>query len=340
MSARVLSQLRTFGIVSVLAALVWVVAESESLADERFEAAVSLLGDDQAGLIMVPVRREAWTGRVVIDLAGGAAAISRLREPLRAGFVLEPGQGAVPIEPGRHVLDLTAAVRSLPAFQGSGISIVSVEPEQIEVEIVRLITRDIDIAVRLPEGLDVSSVVAEPRRARLTYPDTAAAAIDRGAEIIAEVSAAQSDNISVGSRSVIRDVPLLLPDVLTGNAFASVEPASVSVIATLEQREDSVTLDAVPVRIQRPAFQAERWIVRVDEADQLLSGVVVTGPSDLIARIRSNELRIFATVSLTPDDLDSLIDEKAVTLGELPTPLRFETEQTVVGLQIEPAPVE
>ncbi|MEL6795681.1 MAG: hypothetical protein AAFO89_02550 [Planctomycetota bacterium] len=340
MNSGLIAQLRTVGIVTVLTVLVWVVAESESLTAERIETEVTMVGDAQAGLVMVPVRDGAWTGRVTIEVAGGAAAVSRLREPLRAGFDLEPGQGTVPIESGRHVLDLADAVRSLPAFQRSGLTIASIEPEQVEVDIVRLVTRDADIVVRLPAGLDVSSVVAEPRRARLTYPDSAADAVERGVEIVAAVSAAQADDIIVGSRSTIRDVPLLLPPMLTGSPFASIEPTSVSVIATLEQREDTVTLDAVPVRIQRPAFQADRWIVRVDEADQLLSGVVVTGPSDLIAQIRSNELRIFATVSLTPDDLDRLITEKAVTFSELPTPLRFETERATVRLQIEPAPSE
>lgn len=335
-----LAQARTWVIVTMLTALVWVVAESESLTSERIEVPVAVLGDPAAGLVMVPADREAWTGRIVVSLEGGAASISRLRETLRSGFRLQPGVAGVPVETGRHSIDLAAVVRALPVLEGAGITVGSIEPEQVDVEIVRLLTREMDVVVRLPEGMDVSSVVAEPRRVQLTYPDAAAAAVDRGVEIIAEVPEDQAEAISVGSRSTIRDVPLMLPDVLTGSPFASIDPASVSVIATLEQREDSVTLDAVPVRIQRPAFQADRWIVRVDEADQLLSGVIVTGPSDLIERIHSNDLRIFATVSLTPDDLDSGITEKPVTFGELPTPLRFETERATVRLQIEPVPSE
>lgn len=338
MNTGLLAKLRTFVIVSILTALVWVVAEGESLAGERIEAPVAIGGDQPAGLVMVPT--SPWSGRVFVELQGGAASISRIRETLRGGFRLEPGLQGVPTEPGRHEIDLASVVRGLPMFDGSGITLDAVEPEQIEVEIVQLLTREFDVIVRLPEGMDVSSVVAEPRRVRLTYPNSAADAIDRGVEIVAEVPIDQAEVIRVGSRSTIRDVPLMLPDVLTGSRFASLEPATVSVIATLEQRDDSVTLDAVPVRIQRPAFQAERWVVRVDEADQLLSGVVVTGPSNLIDRIRSNDLRIFATVSLTPDDLDARITEKAVTFTELPTPLRFETRNAMVGLTIEPASAE
>ncbi len=340
MKSKLLALVKTALIVTVLTALIWVVAESESLTGERLEAPVRIGGDEAAGLVMVPADRDAWNGRVIIDLEGGAAALSRLRETLRLGFRLEPGEGGVPLEPGRHLVDLAAVVRSLQVLEGSGITVGSVEPEQIEVDIVRLLTREVDVVVRLPAGMDVSSVVAEPRRVRLTYPSSAADAVDRGVEIVASVPPDAADELSVGSRSTIRDVPLIVPDVLTGSPFASIEPASVSVIATLEQREDSVTLDAVPVRIQRPAFQAERWIVRVDERDQLLSGVVVTGPSDLIARIRSNDLRIFATVSLTPDDLDAQITEKAITFSELPTPLRFDTQRATVRLRIDPMPAE
>ncbi|MEL7484659.1 MAG: hypothetical protein AAFN41_09920, partial [Planctomycetota bacterium] len=330
MKSGLLSMLRTFVIVTVLTGLVWVVAEGESLARERLESPVTITGDPQLGLVMVPANGSVWGGRVVVELEGGAAAISQIRETLRTGFRLEPGLEGVPAEPGEHTLDLAAVVRALPVFDGSGITVRTVEPERVDIELVQLLTREYDVVVRLPDGIDVSSVVAEPRRVRLTYPDAAAAAIDRGVEIVADVPRDQAEAVAIGSRSTIRDVPLMLPDVLAGSPFASLDPASVSVIATLEQREESVTLDAVPVRIQRPAFQAERWMVRVAESDQLLSGVVVTGPSDLIAQIRSNELRIFATVNLTPDDLDAQITEKAVTFAELPTPLRFEAPDSRV----------
>ncbi len=337
MRSGVLGKIRTAVVVTMLSVLVWVVAEGESLASERLEVQTAITGDESARLVMVIASDAVWAGGVVLELEGGAASISRVREALRTGIELRPGMAGIPLEPGRHTVELAEAVRGLPALEGSGITLGAIEPERVDVEIERLLTREIDVTLRLPEGMAVSSVVAEPRRVRLTYPSSAASAVDQGVEIIAEIAQDQVEALRVGSRSTIRDVPLALPDVLTGNRFAAIEPGSVSVIATLEQREDSVTLDAVPVRIQRPAFQAERWVVSVAETDQLLSGVVVTGPSDLIGRIRSNDLRVFATLSLTPDDLDARITEKAVTFSDLPTPLRFEAPNPVVRLTIEPA---
>ena len=340
MNSGLLSIIRTATVVTVLTLLVWVVAEGESLASERLETPVRIEGDPEQGLVVVPAPGAPWSGRVLVEIEGAAASVSRMREALRLGFELRPGTPGVPIEPGQHTIFLAEVLRAQPAFLGSGITLSSVEPERVEVDVERLLTRGVDVTVRLPEGVDVSSVVAEPRRVQLTYPSSAATVVDQGIEIVAEVSVEQAERIGIGLRSIIRDVQLQLPDVLTGSRFASIEPGSVSVIATLEAREDTVTLDAVPVRIQRPAFQAERWIVRVADEDQLLSGIVVTGPSDLIERIRTNDLRIFATVSLTPDDLNTQITEKTITFSDLPTPLRFEAADPTVRLTIEPAATE
>ncbi|MEO1584352.1 MAG: hypothetical protein AAFR96_07265 [Planctomycetota bacterium] len=330
---------RTTLTVTLLAVIVWVVAEGESLATERLELRLDLAGEpaDAQGLVVVPRATERWSGRVTLEVEGASASTSRIVEALRSGVSLTPGMPGVPTEPGVHTIDLAEVIRGLPEVAGSGLSLGQVRPERVEVEVERLLTRELDVTVRLPDGIDVSSVVAEPRRVRLTYPSAASADVDRGVEVIAEVAQDQVSGLSVGARSVLRDVPLRLPESLSGSRFASVQPLTVSIIATLEAREDTVTLDAVPVRIQRPAFQADRWVVRVEAEDQLISGVVVAGPSDLIAKIRSNELRIAATVSLTPDDLDARIDQKAVTFGDLPSPLRFEGERPVVRLSITPA---
>lgn len=326
--------LRTASVSVVVALLVWVVAEGESLGRERLDIPVLIQADAQSGW-MVAAAGSGWSGRVFVELDGPTSAVTRVRDRLRQGLLVAPGDQGVPLEPGTHAIDLAGLLRQTPGVSGSGVAIATVEPALLTVMIERIQTREVDVTVVMPGDAEVSAVVAQPRRVRLTFPSAALPLVDEGVEIAAVVSPDQLAALSLGDRATVRDVPLRLPVVLEGQPFVRLDPAAVSVIATLEDREDSVTLDTVPVQIQRPAFQAERWSVRVEEEDQLLTGVVVSGPAELIARIRAGELRVFATVTLSPDDLDNRVTRKEVRFADLPTPLRFESPTRTVRVTIE-----
>jgi hypothetical protein len=336
--ARGLALLRTVGVVSLLSVLVWVVAEGESLGRERVEVPVMLESGAGSGWMMEPADGAGWSGRVFVELEGATSALPRVRDDLRSGVRLEPGEAGLPVEPGTHTVDLSVLLRTHPALAGRGVSIASMTPQSVPVVLERILSRELDVRVRLPQEAEASAVVAQPRRVRLIYPSAATTQVDHGVEVEAVLSAEQVASLQVG-RATLRDVPLRLVPPLIGMPFVRLDPPVVSVIATIETRQDTVTMDAVPVQIQRPAFQADRWVVSVDPEDQLLQGVVVTGPSDLIAELRAGRLTVFATVVLTPDDLDAGITEKAVRFADLPTPLRFESPKSVVRLRIEPVAV-
>ena len=332
--------IKTGLVVTIVSVLIWIVAEGESLSSERLEVRLALVAGRDTTRVIEPESGVGWTGRVFVVLDGSTAAISRLGDRLREGLRVEPGDPGVPSEPGIHDLDLAEVVRQSAALEGTAVSVRSIEPERLTVVIEELATMEIEVAVALPDEAQASAVVADPRRVRLTYPTSAADLVAAGVVASARLSADQVSSLSVGTRSTVRDVALALPDGLAGGRFVRLEPSTVSVIATLDTRNETVTLDTVPVQIQRPAFQAERWVVRVNPEDQLLTGVTVTGPAELIEPIRNGSVAVFATVSLTPDDLDRQVTQKEVGFANLPTPLRFESPKRSVRLTIERVPTQ
>lgn len=335
LASPVVAAVRTALVVTIVSVLVWIVAEGESLSTDGLEVRVVIAAERGEPIVIEPESQAGWDGRVFVELGGSTTAVTRAADRLRDGLRLAPGDPGVPDESGLHTLDLAEILRMSDALAGTAVTVRSVEPESVSVVVERLETREIDVAVLLPEAAQASAVVADPRRVRLTFPASAAEAVGAGLTASALVTPEQLASLSVGSRVTVRDVPLAVPEELDGLRFVRLEPSTVSVIATIDTRTDSVTLDAVPVQIQRPAFQADRWVVRVNTQDQLLSGVVVSGPSELIGPIRSGEVPVFATVVLTPDDLDRRVTEKEIRFSSLPTPLRFESPKPTVRLTIE-----
>ncbi len=326
--------LRTFVVVSLVSVLIWIVAEGESLSKDRVEVVVRLVSEG-SDIAMRPTAETGWTGRVIVEMEGSTAEVSRLRERLRDPLSFAPGDPGVPVNPGPHTLDLADILRQADAFTGSGVSLVTVEPETVEVLIDRIEWQQFDVQVDVPDLASASSPVADPRRVRVLVPSLVADSLGDVRTLKAALTQEQIDALVVGQRNIIPNVPVELPTELSSHPFARVEPERVSVTVTLDNREDSITLDNVPVQIQKPAFESERWTVLVDEQDQLLESVTVTGPSDLIERIRSGELTIFATVVLTLDDRDAGITQKEAVFKNLPSPLEFEAPSTTVRLTIQ-----
>ena len=330
-----LAVLRMLIVVTLVSVLIWIVAEGESVSRERVETNMRLV-DGEGGLVIRPLDPTEWTGRVVVALEGSTTEVSSLRDRLRDAISFHPGDPGVPTEPGRHQLDLAEILRQSRVFEGSGVSLMSVEPETVGVMIDRVAWQVMDVRVEVPDAASASSPVADPRRVRVQVPSLLADRFAGMQALTARLSADQISRLEVGRRNVIADVPLELPPDLVSHPFLKLDPDRVSVTVTLESRQDSVTLANVPVQIRRPAFESEKWIVTVNPEDYLLENVTVTGPSDQIEQIRSGRLTIFATVVLTLDDRDARITQKEATFSDLPTPLTFEAPSTTVRLSIRP----
>lgn len=328
---------RTMIVVTLVSVLIWIVAEGESISRERVEVSVRLV-DGEGGLVIREADASQWTGRVLVAIEGSTTEVADLRDRLREALAFRPGDPGIPSEPGRHSVVLADVLRQSRVVQGTGVSLVSVEPETVSVLVDRVAWQSLDVRVEVPDLASASSPVAEPRRVRVQVPSLLAGSFAALRTLDARLTPEQVSRLEVGRRNVVEDVPVELPGELALHPFVKLDPERVSVIVTLDSRMDSVTLDNVPVQVRRPAFESDRWVVTVHPDDVLLEDVTVTGPSELIERIRSGQLTIFATVVLTLDDRDARITQKEATFSDLPTPLTFEAPSTIVRLTITPAP--
>ena len=68
----------------------------------------------------------------------------------------------------------------------------------------------------------------------------------------------------------------------------------------------------------------------------MLRDIALSGPSDVMQRIRSGELRVIATVQLSSDELEQRITSKAPVILGLPDSVRVEGTIEPVRLVISP----
>jgi len=93
-----------------------------------------------------------------------------------------------------------------------------------------------------------------------------------------------------------------------------------------------LTLPSVPVWPMAPPTEINRWTIAVDPI--LLRDVELSGPSDVMQRIRSGELRVIATLQLSSAELEQQLASTAPLTVGLPDSVSVETRLEPVRLTI------
>jgi hypothetical protein len=324
-------------ITTIVAILVWVFAESESLRSREATVEVAFVVDAQSDRVVTAGPNPGWTGRVALTLTGPAGALERVERRLREGVRLSPGMPGVPTEVGTRTVNLREALRGLPFVRESGVTVSRADPSEVVVEVdqIRQVEARVVIDVGdaeldgVPEAIPPAVVLRGPARAL----DRIASA-GREPAVTARVEPGALRNLVPGRRETLARVPLRLPPELEGVPGSRAEPGSAEVQLTLRSRIAQVELPAVPVGVWLSASEMARFEVVIHPEDQFIRNVRVSGPSDLIAQVRSGELKVSATVMLGFEELERGIGSKDAVFNLLPSPLRVEADSRLVRFTI------
>lgn len=332
--------IKTWSIVIPVTLLIWVFAEAESL--RTLNVATTFVirpPTDQRQVVDAvddagqPIPDGGASRRRSVSIEGPAAAIQRAETILREGIVLTPGMGEqFASSKGSRELDLAAILRSYAPLQGLGVTIKSVDPPRVRVVVDDVVERKISVVPELPDGQTDGPPVVTPPEVVMRIPSEAAAKLPEGAQAIAKIDRSTWDRLVPGRRESIA-VSVQLPKALEGVRNVVITPARVTIDLTVRSRTDTLTIPTVPVHIRAPAAELERWDVKI-KGRALLNDVKITGPADIIQRIRSGAINVVAYVPLTYEDLERQIASKEAVYCDLPTALRFEPETPLIELEI------
>lgn len=335
----------TFVLVTVVALTIWLFAEAESLGSYSGTASVSFVSPPNADRI---VRAEGFGGTVEIEVRGPRADISRARNVLGGGIRLTPDIAGIGAAEGKQTVNLFDTLRRYKPLADTGVEIVSVRPDKVDVNVTVLETVALPIIAAIPSS--VADVVGAPR----ITPDTAQVKVPRNSvpagggdsfRVVARPTPDQLRRLPPTGTAQIQNVPLELPESLAVYTEAQLLDRTASVELTIRNRNATRELTLVPVQVVLPPFEVSRWTVNLNPEDELTT-VTLAGPADTLDAIATGSDRAVALMTLSSDDLESGITSKDVNVflirNGVPTPLPPAVQATPAKrtVRFEITPVE
>lgn len=340
-----LRHLPTYLIVTVITLLIWVLAESESVLTQTIRADVMIGADGDGRRILQIEPGQDFTGSVLLRLEGATSRLDLLSSSLRSAIRLVPPMPGLPAEPGQHRVDLRSVLRAHPDIRDSGVTIVDVDPPFVAVSIDEIISRDAKVVVRVPDGSITGAATPTPASVSLRLPSRMSASLVAAPEVIARIDQQTIATLPEGKYSTIPSVSLEVPAGLRagpGGQHVQVDPAQVSVALTPRSREATRVLPSVPVQILIPPIEFNRWDISLAQADQSITDVTVTGPSELVEQTGpGGRLFVVAVVQPRFEELEQAARTgeplvKEVSFALLPSQLRFDAKDRTVSLTVRP----
>ncbi len=331
-----LEALRHGATIALVGGLIWLFAEAQSVGERTVDVRVSVSAPDGSAWI-VQTPDPAWTGVARLRVQGARAALDEAVRALAAGVTLTVGAPGVPAQPGRRVVDLREALGLNPPLDRAVVTLAAVEPRALELvvdELVRI--EDVPIRASLPGVATVGDVGVTPVSATVLAP---ASIRDEIARRLAETgvparlgSAALSSLPEGGPQS--HEARLSAPDEFAATPGVRVTPNIATLTFTVRSTTERIAIPSVPIWPMTPPTEINRWDIVVEPV--VVRDVSLIGPSDVIQRIRSGELRVIATLRLSSDELEQRITSKAPALLGLPDSVRVESSLAPVSVTITP----
>lgn len=335
-----LARLRTVLVVTLLAAMVWLLAESRMVRSRSIEAQISIASVEPAGGIELVVRQSPDSILVrtaTLEVEGSTSGIDRFTRLLQNRIELRVGREIEP-RPGKYTLDLREVLRDFSELGVHGVTVKSVSPQTINIEVDDLETRELPLQVRLPDDVQTDGPPrAEPASVRLTAPGNLLAQLEAEFATVT-LSPGQIAMLTPGRLETIPGGVVGIEGVESSQWSTTIEPAQVDVLVTLKTVTLRLELGRLPVQVLLAPAEIGSWRVEIDETDRDLVGVMVEGPVEGIEALRNGTAQPKAFVSLSFEDLERGVNAKPAQIMNLPPGCRVVSSERVVGLAITREP--
>jgi hypothetical protein len=340
---RILREIMTLLMVTLVAVLIWAFAEAESL--RKGEVTVELFFQPEAATdrhlsLKSPAEHIGNTDmvRLTVRLEGTAASVDEAERILRKPLHFKPYDKSLPVTAGEHVLDMRTILADHQDVRRVAASIAAVEPATIPAVVEELVQRDVDVRVDLASGLAEGVPEARPSRVTVRTSRELAQTLPKDLAAIATIDASHLERLIPGRRETIAGVRLSLPPPFNDFKSIRIDPPNIDVLLVLAVRTPTSKPMTVPVQVVLASVEQKRWDITFDQRFQFVPDVTVTGPADVIRQIEDRSVQVVALLQLSFNELEgAAIQTKEVVFTTLPptqVPLRFEAPSKAVTFSI------
>ena len=328
---------RTVVLVTIIAVLLWLMAESQMVQSRTIEVQIVLVSPAAAegGAVVRASPDAVWERTAELTLQGATSELDRVVRTLGGKIELQLGR-EVPTTPGRHNLDLRSIWRQQPVIEGSGVTVAGVVPEEVRVEVDELVKIQMPILVELPAGVQVQGTPqSEPVQVELVAPSTTINQLQSsGAVARAVVASEQIEQLFPGRTETVRGVEVGVDGLAAGAWETRLSPSRVNVRVLLRSLTETLELGPMPVQVLVAPDEVGRYVIEIAPADRDVVGVSVVGPGEAIEQIRSGSVVPTAYLALSLDQLESRVTSAAIRVSGLPPGVRVSGAERTVQLTI------
>lgn len=341
-SSSVWMKIQTVILVTFLAILIWLLAESRMVQTRMVELQIVLVGntqDPQHSYVVRPMPGELVVSSVDVELEGSLASLDQASRELRGRVQLVVGDH-IPARPGPHDLDLRSILRDFSPLRTHGVNVRSLSADLVKVQVDELVSIELPIRVDLPPGVALDGPVrAIPQTVTITGPASEIMALE-GREVYASPTPGLIPALTPGRLETIPSVAVTLPFSINASLDPGWEPvfspSRVDIRLTIRSLTQTTTIDRLPIQILLAPGEVGRWNVAINPGSEDLVSIQISGPTEALAAINDGSITPSAVLSLSFQDLERAITTKQISLLGLPDSVQILSDLPEIGFTISP----
>lgn len=310
----------TIVLVTIVTVLIWVWAAGETRERKGpMNATVHFTVPDPENWVIRPEQQS-----MVIVIEGSQLALRRAQELMTQP--LEVGIGA---NVGRQTINLPERLRQHDELRATGVTVISVDPQQVSVELDHIERFTAPVKPNLPGVQTEGEIVVDPPEVTIAVPSQVRSRFGQGFTAEAAIDRAELDRLQPGIPQT-QDVRVRLPD-----GFASgdvrIAPQRVKLTFTIRSRTRDIRLETVRVQLAGPPEDHQLYTVEIEPRQ--LNKVTITADADLVRRIEANEVPVVALLHLGSREKEARIESKRISgfVALVPEPNGGTRVQQVTG---------
>lgn len=327
-----LDKLQTSFVVTLIAVLVWLYAEGEAVSQHQIQLQVKFVPPPGRPLLVERDRTASNDAPMLVWMTfiGSSGQRSQVEQIVSEGAL----EIMVTDRPDAETPEQTVALRDALAdsrLGNLGISIVNTTPDTVSLWVEPLVTEEIGVQVATGDLQLAQPPTPEPVKVNITVPARLADEA-QNLKLIADLTREDLSQYEVNTQQTLPAVPLRLPQPLQRPGVV-LERDTVAVTFTIRKQIDSVTLTAVPIHINAPPLVLEQYRIRLPEDQMVLPDVRLAGPADVIDRIRRKDVRVWAELRPSVDELDDGVQSLTAHLN-VPPGVTLETPLPQIQVEV------
>lgn len=289
-------QVRLLGMTTLLSAMIWLLADYSLTDTAAVQVRIELPAPGPGRMRLTRV--DPTLTIVEAQVSGKKAIISQLRarEPISVRLRISDRAA------GRYHLNLLDEIKSQES-ELSNVFVQAINPETMEVNVDRDITRSMPIQIQSAGTLEYETPPrTEVSEVQVTMSELAYRELEAKDPTALRVLLDPDEYLRTAPRGVLMTDIVPLKSVV-GGYQVQLDPDSVILRFKLQERLKEMTLSAVPIKIEASLDLFNNYEVEVRGAGPVLTQpITIKGPPEVIERVESGDIRIHGAIALTAAD--------------------------------------